>query len=373
MSLSFFLSSPSSFLFSFSFSAIDCVLSEWSDWTACSSACGEGTHTRTRRILTAASVDPPGAACGPLSEEVKCFSPRGACKQDCEMSEWSSWSSCSQSCGAGGKRLSTRRILKAGGVGGGESCAGALLVREEACNEDVPCVSDCEVGEWTEWTGCSVSCSERRTRIEEKKLEDEAASLLRGFQKEDDEDDEGRQQSGDRQEEIKKREEKEQKQQQQLEFELLLKQLSGGGKRMRTRAILKPPKNGGKACPPTEEIDDTCNRDIPCPIDCTYAPWSDWSACSVSCGVGKRTRKREITREARFGGKPCNDLDDTIDCMADVLCVDDCEVSEWEDWTSCSVTCGGGVRKRRRQVWRDQPSERCMHGRKHRDRPRKRD
>ncbi|PHJ24164.1 thrombospondin type 1 domain-containing, partial [Cystoisospora suis] len=325
---------------------IDCVLSDWSDWTACSAACGEGSHTRTRRILTAASVDPPGATCGPLTEEVKCFSPRGACKQDCEMSEWSSWSSCSQSCGIGGKRLSTRRILKAGGLGGGKSCAGELLVREEPCNEDLPCVSNCEIGEWTEWTGCSVSCSERRTRIEERKLENEASSLLRGFQKENEEE-EGQ---GDSQDETKIKKRKEKEQQRQLEFDLLLKQLSGGGKRMRTRAILKPSKNGGKACPPTEEIDETCNEDIPCPIDCSYAPWSEWSACSVSCGVGKRTRKREITREARFGGKPCNDLDDTIDCMADVLCVDDCEVSEWGEWTACSVTCGGGVRKRRRQV-----------------------
>lgn len=333
-SFSFVFTRSSFLLFAFlSASAIDCVLSEWSDWTACSAPCGEGTHTRTRRILTAASVDPPGAACGPLSEESKCFSPRGACRQDCEMSEWTSWSSCSQPCGVGGKRLSSRRILKTGGLGGGDTCAGEPLLREEACNEEIPCVSDCEVGEWTDWSGCSASCSERRTRIEEKK-QDEEMKRLRGFQ------------AGEEGESPATTE------RERLEFELILKQLPGGGKRIRTRAILKPPKNGGQACPATEEIDDACNADIPCPIDCTYAQWSEWSPCSVSCGVGRRSRSREITREARFGGKPCDDLDDTIDCMADVLCVDDCEVSEWEDWTACSVTCGGGVRKRRRQVTR---------------------
>ncbi|CBZ54470.1 putative thrombospondin type 1 domain-containing protein [Neospora caninum Liverpool] len=317
----------------------DCLLSDWTEWTLCSAECGLGAQTRTRRILTPASVDPPGAACGPLAEEKKCFSTRGACKEDCELSEWSPWTPCSQSCGVGGVRTSSREIRKPGGVGGGRSCAGESLLKEEACNENIPCVGDCEVGDWGDWTGCSVSCSEWKTQEEKMKSERGARRMRSQRPPQATGAREGRRLAPAFEDEAEEETGRN-----------ALASLPGGGKRMRSRAILKPEKNGGKACPPTEEIDDSCNADIPCPVECTYTPWTDWTPCSVTCGVGRQTRTREIETEARFGGQPCDNLEDAIDCMADVLCVDDCEVSEWGDWSSCSATCGGGVRKRGRQV-----------------------
>jgi hypothetical protein len=51
--------------------AVDCVVSDWSDWSACSNACGFGTSTRTRTITTEASCG--GVACpAELEETVAC-------------------------------------------------------------------------------------------------------------------------------------------------------------------------------------------------------------------------------------------------------------------------------------------------------------
>lgn len=38
------------------------------------------------------------------------------------------------------------------------------------------------------------------------------------------------------------------------------------------------------------------------PVDCIMSPWTAWSACSVSCGLGSLFRQRDILREAIPGG-----------------------------------------------------------------------
>ncbi len=68
-----------------------------------------------------------------------------------------------------------------------------------------------------------------------------------------------------------------------------------------------------KACPadpgcgyPGVTMDDGCGKQLtcpatdPCPVNCE---WSDWSACSASCGGGTQTRT--ILIEANYGGLEC--------------------------------------------------------------------
>ena len=52
-----------------------------------------------------------------------------------------------------------------------------------------------------------------------------------------------------------------------------------------------------------------------CP--CVYDDWSDWSACSVTCGGGEMTRQRGEKRSATNGGQSCSSQGpsfETADC-----------------------------------------------------------
>jgi len=46
-----------------------------------------------------------------------------------------------------------------------------------------------------------------------------------------------------------------------------------------------------------------CN-DQPCPVDCKFEEWGPWSSCSVTCGYGVKRRARPKLEE-QYGGKPC--------------------------------------------------------------------
>ena len=44
-------------------------------------------------------------------------------------------------------------------------------------------------------------------------------------------------------------------------------------------------------------------------VDGGYSPWGKYSACSVSCGGGIKTRKRKCNRpKPEHGGDDCSDL-----------------------------------------------------------------
>ena len=70
---------------------------------------------------------------------------------------------------------------------------------------------------------------------------------------------------------------------------------------------------------------------------CKLTDWTEWSACSLTCGpprvVGHQTRKR-----SRFGSKMCatEPEAETRPCPRLNNCPTDCKISAWTEWTDCS-------------------------------------
>ena len=89
------------------------------------------------------------------------------------------------------------------------------------------------------------------------------------------------------------------------------------------------------------------------PQDCLLTQWATWNKCSRSCGAGSQQRVRNVKYPARFGGKSCATftLVGVRDCEVK-RCPVHCQLSPYGAWSSCSKTCVGGVKTRRRAIVR---------------------
>jgi hypothetical protein len=109
---------------------VDCVLSEWTEWSSCSQTCGTGKHTRERHVATPARFG--GRQCDDRRsarfEQEAC--PGGACASHGVWSGWAAWSYCSLTCGRG-TRTRSRRCDSPPPENGGRDCQGEATQSKE--------------------------------------------------------------------------------------------------------------------------------------------------------------------------------------------------------------------------------------------------
>ncbi|RCN45793.1 thrombospondin type 1 domain protein [Ancylostoma caninum] len=76
----------------------------------------------------------------------------------------------------------------------------------------------------------------------------------------------------------------------------------------------------------------------PCP---EWANWAEWGRCSVSCGTGFTRRQRTCLGSFREFSCPGPSTEERV-------CEElPCSLwSPWQDWSSCSVSCGAGMKRR---------------------------
>uniref|UniRef100_A0A3P9PLB8 Uncharacterized protein n=1 Tax=Poecilia reticulata TaxID=8081 RepID=A0A3P9PLB8_POERE len=79
--------------------------------------------------------------------------------------------------------------------------------------------------------------------------------------------------------------------------------------------------------------------------------WSQWSSCSVSCGGGQQSRSRTCT------SPPCHGVSRQSKMCNTQLCPVDGGLSPWDPWSPCSLSCGGlGVKARSRTCTEPAPA-----------------
>ncbi|KAF0028165.1 hypothetical protein F2P81_019252 [Scophthalmus maximus] len=120
---------------------------------------------------------------------------------------------------------------------------------------------------------------------------------------------------------------------------------SAGSCLCRTRACDSPaPQCGGQQCHGISVEVANCSRNG------AWTPWTVWSPCSTSCGIGFQVRQRSCSNPTpRHGGRVCVGQNrEERYCNEHLPCPPHVYWSAWSAWERCTVPCGGGVQSRRR-------------------------
>ncbi|XP_031556840.1 uncharacterized protein LOC116293538 isoform X2 [Actinia tenebrosa] len=325
---------------------------EWSDWTTCSKSCGKGYKERNR-YCTNPEPAYGGVDCarlGAAKESVECF--RADCPVDGKYTGWTPWSSCSQTCGYG-IQTRWRSCTDPEPMHGGRDCTDQGDPEHIRPCQNIPCAIHGNYSSWSAWGTCSKPCGlgvKKRTRLCNRP-EPEFGGLTCLDQN-----------LGPNTEEQK----------------CFIEDCSvdgawsawsdwstcstacGPGTRARKRTCSNPePKSGGKKCEGASKQVGDCTAQ-PCPVNGNYTEWSKWSVCDKRCGTGLQTRWRACANPVpQHGGLTCTYMgpDTETKLCLNKPCRTDGRWSEWSVWSTCSQSCGDGIRTRERRCDNPKPME----------------
>ena len=143
---------------------INCTLSEWSNWSRCFGECDGSTHRNRSRVID--EKEQYGGTCDESLEEKESCN-RIITLRSSWFTDWTEWSSCSQTCGNG--TMSRSRVSK----------NDSPLEENLECSENKPCIldpcpKDCIVSDLSTWTSCPGDCSGQARKYRTTRVEKEA-------------------------------------------------------------------------------------------------------------------------------------------------------------------------------------------------------
>lgn len=136
------------------------MVTNWSQWGACTSSCNMGMRKRVRRCVSRdASTGTPACHENLVDNEI-CR--ERVCPIDGSWSEWSIWSSCkqfrkNQNCGLGIKRR-RKSCTNPAPLYGGKLCDGQREITQNQFCITSACPAKTSWTAWSAWSGCSVTC-----------------------------------------------------------------------------------------------------------------------------------------------------------------------------------------------------------------------
>ncbi|XP_071515843.1 hemicentin-1-like [Panulirus ornatus] len=310
------------------------IWGSWGPWSSCSVSCGTGQQER-RRICNSPAPQHGGSPCPGDEAHTRPCRPQ-PCPLDGNWSPWDPWSECSATCGSG-VQLRSRYCMAPAPLYGGKPCEGAATEEKECQLRDCP-VSG-EWGLWTSWSDCSTTCGHglrQRTRLCDSpppaaggaECKDDGLEVMPCFSSPCLLDGNWG----------------------PWESWSVCSASCGGGMRRRQRECSDPPpSNGGRFCPGSDTLEDYCNLDM-CPVNGGWSSWSVWGSCTATCGGGQRRRFRTCDNPSPSqDGRACTGPDTDTEACSVHKCPVNGAWGSWTDWTACSMTCGIGVRIRTRR------------------------
>ncbi|XP_022099508.1 thrombospondin type-1 domain-containing protein 7A-like [Acanthaster planci] len=316
---------------------VDCIVSEWIDWSPCTQACGQGIRTRLRNIQQQSVHG--GRDCPHLIDSMICM------EMPCAQLEWevSQWGPCESidprsNCGSGAQ---TRRVSCKAGDNFEEECEERLPKPDASRGCVLPCPGDCVMTDWSDQTHCPSPCQQNSSKsqirsvirhpmatgeqcgdLTQTVLCTGADCIADGYRLVTGEWIHCKAVSGE----------------------------CGTGIRQRTFNCVN-----ARGFPvsmhhcPFENITTSETCDVPCSVTCEPGKYSDWSPCSETCGLtGVMERSRVM--ESLYPGKKCSQkftLSQTMPCNSVP-----CHTYAWERsfWSECRFEtargCGFGERTR---------------------------
>ncbi|XP_071493790.1 thrombospondin type-1 domain-containing protein 7A-like [Diadema antillarum] len=328
--------------------AQDCIVTQFSPWSRCSRSCGNGTQTRTRRVVIPPSNG--GGACPPLSETKPCvgeapcvdeefftYSPRVSPWGACQLFPGSRQREHEPAMGKQSRRLWCQR--SDGRTDKTSQCFQDSTYVQPATHQVCLVASDCQVSGWSEWSPCSDPCSSnpvshsvrKRSVLSMPTGEGEKCPELvqrRACSYDGNQCPRGRyvwrtsawsecdilpgSSGGDNLEDGDDNRER---------------RSCGGG--LATREVFCTHVNDTAFMPLPDELCDpslwpgtTTHCHIPCPKSCQVGPWTGWGPCiSRDCEVpgtkkakGHISRTRRIVSASAHGGRACPHLSEHAPC-----------------------------------------------------------